>query len=466
MTYDTDGSFGSEPRVLAALLAWMAWAAAVLVGLGVLGDPAVAQDFETGSHTRSTGGALLAIPLLYLAALVLGCVSVTKPSTGRTISFVVLLCVGALRATDPVRHGPGLTPPRRPRRASHTLVAVTMRVLLCSDRWGPLPATDVTSAIAAGWHDRQPGAEVLPLPFSSGGTGFVDCLAASLPATPDEVWRLRADTTDYLDGGLLTPDGDSGPLGSAIATSIDDGARRIVIGIGEADGVDGGAGLIHSLGGSADLREALPRAAERTRGVRLVAAYRGDTPLLGLKGASASAVGTLGWTRQQAQDHERRIGEFADNVRRILPPRTDLLSGRTPRLDLEPGSGAGGGAGFALAAIGARLLPGADVFADAVGLRDRVAGADLVVVGTQVFDWRSLGYDTVATVVEAAVDDATPAILLAHEVEVGRRETMSLGASAAYGIVDPRSLRSREDTDLLTGLTALARRVAGTWSAV
>ena len=340
-----------------------------------------------------------------------------------------------------------------------------MKVLICGDRWDDLAATDVTSAIADGWRARQPVAEVLPLPFSSGGAGFVDCLAASLSVTPDEVWRLRAGATDHLDGGRLTAAGDSGPLGSAIATSISEGARRVVVGIGEAAGVDGGAGLIHALGDSDDLEVALPRAVERTAGVELVAAYRADTPLLGLKGASAVAVDALGWSRQQAQDHERLIGEFADRVRRIRPPRTDLLTGRAPRLDLDPGSGAGGGAGFALAAIGARLRPGADVFAEIVGLRDQVAGADLVVVATQVFDWRSLAYDTVATVVQAAVDDATPAILLAHEVEVGRRETMSLGASAAYSVVDPRSLRDRGETDPLAALTALARRVAGTWSA-
>lgn len=342
---------------------------------------------------------------------------------------------------------------------------VPVRVLICGDRWDDLAANDVTSAIAEGWRARQPAVEVLPLPFSAGGEGFVDCLAACLPAVPDEVWRLRAAGTDYLDGGRLSAGGDSGPLGSAIAASISQGVRRIVVGIGEAPGVDGGAALIRALGDSDDLRVALPRAAERLREVEIVAAHRGDTPLLGLKGASASAVDALGWSRERAQDHERSIGEFADRVRRILPPRTELLSGKVQRVDLDAGSGAGGGVGFALATLGGRLLPGADVFAETVGLPDRIAGSDLVVVATQVFDWRSLSYDTVATVVRAAVEAATPAIVLAHEVEVGRRETMSLGASAAYSIIDPRSLRRRDEAGPLAGLTALARRVAGTWSA-
>jgi len=340
-----------------------------------------------------------------------------------------------------------------------------MRVLICSDRWNDLTATEVTAAITDSWRARQPTADVVGLPFSSGGRGFVRALAASVPGATDQVWRLRDGTTDYLDGALLTANGDSAELGRALAGSIADGARRIVIGLGDAAGVDGGAGLIHALSGSDDLGTALPQAVERTREVELVAAYREDIPLLGLKGASASAVDHLGWSRQAAQDNERRIGDFAESVRRVLPPPRDLLSGHVRRVDRAEGSGAGGGAGFALATLGARLVPGAEVFADAVGLPAQVGQSDLVVVGTRVFDWRSLAADTVATVVHAAADAARPSIVLAEEAEVGRRETMSLGASAAYSIVDPRSLRPREPQDTLVALSALARRVAGTWSA-
>lgn len=345
---------------------------------------------------------------------------------------------------------------------------VRVRVLISSDRWASHSAATVTSAIAEGWRARQLAADVVTLPFSSGGRGFVAALAASLVpnhelAATDSV--LRHDDTVYVDGAAYTGAADSGPLGTAIGCALDDGARRIVVGVGAAAGVDGGAGLIHALGHSDDLEVALPRAIERTRGAEVVAAYQGDTPLLGLKGASATAVETLGWTKQRAQDHERHIGEFVDRVRRIRPPRTDLLSGKVHRLDLDPGSGAGGGAGFALGVLGARLLPGADVFAGVVGLDREVADAGLVVVATQVFDWRSLDYDTVATVTRAAVAGATPVIVLAREVEVGRRETMSLGASAAYPLVDPRSLRHRDHADTTGELTALARRLAGTWSA-
>lgn len=343
-----------------------------------------------------------------------------------------------------------------------------VRLLICSDHWGDLPAADITAAIGQGWHARQPDADLTTLPFSSGGTGFVAALSHALkadPQAPQTNWSLWHNGSVYLDGASLAAGGDSAPLGSAIATAIADGAQRIVVGVGDAAGVDGGAGLVRAVGDSDDLAVALPRASAVTRSVELVAAYQEDIGLLGLQGASAAAVDTLGWTKQQAQDNEARIGEFADRVRRILPPRTDLLTGKVHRLDRDPGSGAGGGVGFALGVLGARLVSGADFFAKAVGLEEYVAGADLVVVATPVFDWRSLADDTVATAVQTAAATATPAIVLAERVDVGRRETMSLGASAAYPLVDPYNVRRRVDPDKCAALAELARRVAGTWSA-
>lgn len=343
-----------------------------------------------------------------------------------------------------------------------------MRIVICSDHWGDLPGTAVTAAIAQGWRARQPEADVIPVPFSSGGAGFVAALACALdadPQPPQTDWSLWHDGVAYLDGAALTAGQDSAPLGSALAEVVADGARRIVVGVGDAAGVDGGAGMLRALGGSDDLAVALAHAHDVLQDVQLVAAYREDMALVGLKGASATAVQTLGWTKQQAQDNERRIGAFADQVRRTLPVREDLLSGKVHRLENDAGSGAGGGSGFALAALGARLLPGADFFAETIGVDRLIRTVGLVVAATQTFDWRSLADDVVATTVRIATAGAIPAIVLAERVELGRRETMSLGASAAYSLVDPHSMRRRIDPDKCAALDALARRVAGTWSA-
>jgi glycerate kinase len=73
------------------------------------------------------------------------------------------------------------------------------------------------------------------------------------------------------------------------------------------------------------------------------------------KGASDEAVAEL----------ERRLA-----ARDELRPFAEL-----------PGSGAAGGLGAALAALGARLVPGAEALLDLLGFDERAGGSDLVVTG-------------------------------------------------------------------------------------
>lgn len=340
-----------------------------------------------------------------------------------------------------------------------------MRVLVCSDRWGDLPAARVTGAIADGWGQRQPTVERGQLPLSAGGRGFVSAVGHALGVAPSEPAVVRRGRVVYLEAARLCPGGDSTLLGHRMVQAVRDGADRLVIGLGDVDGVDGGEGMIRAIGGG-EPAQALPAARELLAQVAVTGACDVEVPLLGMQGASASTVETLGWSRRRAQDSEAAIGAYADQVRRLLPARRDLLTGAEHRPDRTPGAGAGGGVGFGILALGGRLVPGPEVLAELTGLDRAVAGASLVVVGTEVFDWRSLEHAVVATVVESAVRAAVPAIVLAESVEVGRRETMSLGAAAAYPVHDPTTRRPAPTAaELPDAVTALARRVAGTWTA-
>src|SRR5699024_10688748 len=102
----------------------------------------------------------------------------------------------------------------------------------------------------------------------------------------------------------------------------------------------------------------------------------------------------------------------------------------------RPHTGAGGGVAFALALLGARLLPGALVVAEQVGLRSLLAGADLVLTGTAILDADAMHEGVVATVGETASNHALAVVALAREVYVNRRELAGIGISAAYPLVD------------------------------
>ena len=144
-------------------------------------------------------------------------------------------------------------------------------------------------------------------------------------------------------------------LGELIAAALGAGASRLVVGLGDSATVDGGAGLREALGD-------LP--------VETVVACDVTNPLLGARGAARAFGPQKGASPAEVEELERRLA--ADPV---LAPFADL-----------PGSGAAGGLGAALAALGARLVPGAELVAETIGLRERLGGAALAVTGEGTVD--------------------------------------------------------------------------------
>jgi glycerate kinase len=130
----------------------------------------------------------------------------------------------------------------------------------------------------------------------------------------------------------------------------------------------------------------------------------------------------------------------------------------------EPGAGAAGGLGFALALLGARRVPGAAAVLEAVGLQDRVARADLVVTGEGTFDWQSLRGKVVSAVAAAGLEIGRPVVVIAGQVLVGRREALAIGVESAYPVADEPADVAAALADPAGTLAARAERVARTWS--
>ncbi|WP_432456672.1 glycerate kinase family protein [Cellulomonas iranensis] len=398
-----------------------------------------------------------------------------------------------------------------------------MRVLMAPDGFGTrLTPAQAADALRDGWRAGAPHDVVDVCPLADGGPGFVATLHASLggdvePVTvtsplgaPVPAALLRVGTTVHVESahalGLdLVPDDRRDPTrttsrgaGELVAAALR-GARRVVVGLGGSATNDAGAGLLLGLatallppgavaervaallaaggGGlgevTADDLAWLPDLRAALRDVDLLAAVDVDVPLLGLQGASAGFSQQKGATPEQAQALERALGAFAHAATTALGPvRTgpgaDLLGGgpdvRATRLTGLPGAGAAGGVGFALALLGARLLPGASLVADAVDLPGRIARHDLVVTGEGRTDWQSLHGKVVAEVAARALPLAVPTVVVSGEVQVGRRELSAAGVTAAYAVADdPRDVPAAL-ADPVGSLRARAARVARTWS--
>ena len=384
-----------------------------------------------------------------------------------------------------------------------------MRVLIAPDCFtGTLSAGQAADAIADGWRRRAPADELTLVPLSDGGPGFLDVLSRALdgmmiPITvhdplgrpvPAAILIVEVDgrRTAYLESaqacGLhLLAQGERNPLvtstygvGQLIEAAVAEGASRVVVGLGGSGTNDGGAGMLAALGagdptvlatGGALLRDlddaalhGLAEVRERLRAVEVVLASDVDSPLLGFHGASAVFAPQKGATAEMAQELESSLGRFTEVVGKAVKPARDLLTGKEMRLDSEPGAGAAGGLGYGLLLLGGRRVSGVQAVLDAVGFAPMVHAADLVVTGEGTFDWQSMRGKVVAGVAQAGLADGTPVVVIAGQVQVGRREMMELGVSGSYAVADNPDQVAAALADPAGTLSARTARVATTWS--
>ena len=384
-----------------------------------------------------------------------------------------------------------------------------MRVVLAPSRFaGTLTAREAAEAMARGWSRAAPHDEVVTAPMSDGGVGFLDVVAdavggevlAATVADPrgrpvpagvlvvdDERRRTAYVEVAQACGPELVPESDRDPVhftstgaGQLLELALSTQPTSIVVGLGPTATHDAGAGLFAALGAGrtaaltqgglaladvhADDLGGMTAVRDRFRDVRLVLATRATLPLLGFQGASAVEAEPRGATPQQAQALEAAFGRWTHLVGEQLPQPRDLVSGAARRLDREAGAGAGGGLGYALLLLGARRVDGSDLVADLIGLSALVREADLAVTGEGCFDWRSLR-DSVPAVVSARAGAAgIPAVVLAGQVTVGRREAMTAGLSGAYAVCDRPTDLPGALADPVGTLEARAARIASTWS--
>lgn len=335
-----------------------------------------------------------------------------------------------------------------------------MRVLVAPDSFGgTLSAVDAAAAIAAGFRAVDPGVEVSTAPLSDGGPGFLDVLATAISGERrtqtvrgplgDAVAAdlLIADGTAYIEAAqaaglhLVDPDrrdprrATSYGVGELISAAVV-GVQRVVVGLGGTATNDGGAGVWAALGAQpearlaaggaalAELTEVLPPHPIR---VSLVAATDVDNPLLGPNGASAVYGPQKGADRETVLDLDDALRRWADVVEAGMAE---------PGLRNRPGAGAAGGLGFGLLALGAVVTSGFDLVAEALELRARVDGADLVVTGEGRLDAQSLRGKVVVGIARLAQEAGVPCVAVAGQAEVGRRDAAAAGVDDIEAVAD------------------------------
>ncbi len=222
------------------------------------------------------------------------------------------------------------------------------------------------------------------------------------------------------------------------------GPGRTVV-VGTRDVHDGGAPLISAArerwGGLEPARQAIA-------GTRFLC--DDEAPLRGMRGAGALRATHVGHEAALAEDH--MAGQFADGIEKELS-RSDLMTGRPVRWSLEPFSGAGGGLGFALLALGGVAQHVRDGGAAARGIAGAVAARDLVVVVMEALGVEELTGSLATAVAPSALENAVPVIVVVREDHTSRRQRANLGIVGTYSYGDE-----------LNTVRPHAERIARTWS--
>ena len=326
-----------------------------------------------------------------------------------------------------------------------------MRALACPASYkGALGAVAAARALRAGF--RAAGVDADECPVADGGEGTAEVLHASLGGE----WRV-AEVSDPLgrpvrarwlrlpDGRgvveaaaaiglpLLEPDerdplrASSRGFGELIAAALDAGAAPLLLCLGGTATVDGGAGMREALeerrGGHSNtvLQGAVAACDVSTR--------LGDAARLygPQKGASGSDLVTL----------ERRLA--ADPV---LAPYAGL-----------DGSGAAGGIGAALAALGASLVSGAELVLETIGFRARLDGAALAVTGEGELDATTGEGKAPAAVADVCAEAGVRCVVAAGRVvePLPGAESRALSGDPAATEPDLRALGEELGLALLGG---------------
>jgi glycerate kinase len=166
--------------------------------------------------------------------------------------------------------------------------------------------------------------------------------------------RLAPDELDPLNAS-------SRGLGELIlAALISTRPAALLVCLGGVATVDGGAGLRAVIGNTLGAQ-------------RIIAACDVQNPLFGARGAARAFGPQKGATPEVVEELELRLQAMPE-LRQVA----DM-----------PGAGAAGGLGAMLAALGAELMPGAELVLELIGFRDQAARSDLVITGEGTVDLSS-----------------------------------------------------------------------------
>lgn len=340
-------------------------------------------------------------------------------------------------------------------------------VIACDSYKEALEAPQVCRAIARGILSVYPKADIVLIPLADGGEGTAEILGLATAAKKMKIKVLDPLFRPVMASYYLSGDGqiafmdmaeasglnrvsrnERNPLktstlgtGEMIAHAVNQGVRRILMGIGGSATNDGGMGMATALGYSffdAFGQKLQGRGEDLARIDRISGFLKWKpqkvavevlcdvkNPLFGPKGASRTYGPQKGASGHAVEMLDRGLMNLSEKVK--------LFNG----MDMAnvPGSGAAGGLGYGLKVfLDASLRSGTQAVLDYTGVKDHLRHADLVITGEGRLDTQTASGKLIDGLSRLAGEMEVPIIALCGQLDATADQLSQLGLSAAYSI--------------------------------
>lgn len=349
-----------------------------------------------------------------------------------------------------------------------------MKFVLAPDSFKEsMTAKEVCQAMERGIKKINSKITCVHVPMADGGEGTMQSL---IDATNGKIYTLKVvgplgeevealygilgdNETGILEmasasGIQLVPLGKRNPLitttygtGQLIKACLDQGVKRLLIGIGGSATNDGGAGVIQALGGrllddsgedigfgGGELGKLaqidLTNFDKRLKDIVVEVACDVTNPLCGERGASNVFGPQKGATPEIIKILDSNLEHYADIIKNQF--HKDVIN--------IPGAGAAGGLGAGLMAfLNGSLKKGIEIVIEYAKLEDKIKDCDMVWTGEGSIDFQTQYGKTPLGVAEVAKKYNKPVVALAGRVGDGIDVLYEKGIDAIFGIMKEAS---------------------------
>lgn len=332
---------------------------------------------------------------------------------------------------------------------------------------GTLSAIEVCNIMKSSIKKLYKDANIISVPVADGGEGTVDAFLYALGGKKKSVWvsdafneqkilahyAMLKDDIAVIEmaacAGLplvknrLEPDKTTTfGVGELIIDAINNGAKKIILGLGGSATNDGGCGMAAALGvkfKDEQDQEFIPTGGtlsqiykidmnniySKIKDVEFISMCDVDNPLCGKLGASAVFAPQKGADEDMVKLLDEGLAYLAKIIKRDLHIAVKDIKG----------AGAAGGLGAgSIAFLQSKLTKGIDVILDTINFDELASKADIVFTGEGKFDSQSLHGKVVMGVANRSQKYKTPVIVVTGAIGENIQEAYNKGITAIFSI--------------------------------